>query len=104
MLLEVLNKGGLDGATLLQKANAAEAKAKLRALTGEAKALGICGVPSYRAFYQAPTGGWENRGGVVWGQDETNVVEDLIAGWDVDNSNARAEGKVRANSGTTPRL
>jgi 2-hydroxychromene-2-carboxylate isomerase len=96
-----LNKGGYDGAALIQEANASEAKGKLRALTADAKALGICGVPTYRVFHQTSTGDWENSGGVVWGQDETNVVEDLIAGWNVDTSNARA---VRGKAHAIPRL
>ncbi|KAF2676294.1 thioredoxin-like protein [Lentithecium fluviatile CBS 122367] len=82
---------GYNGANLIQQANAPDAKAKLRTLTAEAKASGICGVPTYRVFHQNSSGGWENQGGVVWGQDETNVVEDLVAGWDVDDEGRRAE-------------
>jgi 2-hydroxychromene-2-carboxylate isomerase len=91
VLVSILNKGGCDGADLVRKANAPDAKAKLRALTAEAKALGICGVPTYRVFHQTSMGDWANTGGVVWGQDETNVIEDLVAGWDVDSSETRAE-------------
>jgi hypothetical protein len=29
---------------------------------------------------------WKAVGGLVWGQDEINVVEDLIAGWDPESS------------------
>jgi hypothetical protein len=67
----------------------------LRELTAEAKAVGICGVPSYRVFKPKENGGWIAKGGIVWGQDETNVVEDLIAGWDDEKSELIAEaGKV----------
>ena len=36
-------------------------------------------------------GSWEPIGGVVWGQDEINIVEDLIAGWDDRRSKLVAE-------------
>jgi hypothetical protein len=76
-------------------ASAPGIKDKLRELTAEAKSAGICGVPSYRVFKSNGTGGWDAKGGVVWGQDETNVVEDLIAGWDDEKSDLVAEaGKV----------
>lgn len=67
----------------------------MRELTAEAKAVGICGVPSYRLFKPNDNGGWNAKGGIVWGQDETNVVEDLITGWDDEKSELAAEvGKV----------
>lgn len=91
MLVDVLTKGGFDGADLIAKANAPEVKAKLRELTAEAKEKGICGVPTYRVLRQDASGSWKNVGGLVWGQDETNVIEDLIAGWDPESSNAVAE-------------
>lgn len=91
VLRQVLNDAGHDGAELVEKANSAEIKAELRAATAEAKALGICGVPSYRVLRQNGQGGFEHVGGIIWGQDETNVVEDLIAGWDADRSTLLAE-------------
>lgn len=52
-------------------------------------------MPSYRVFKPKDNGGWNAQGGIVWGQDETNVVEDLIAGWDDEKSELVAEaGKV----------
>ena len=36
-------------------------------------------------------GSWEPIGGIVWGQDEINIVEDLIAGWDDRHSELIAE-------------
>lgn len=91
VLVKVLNQSGYNGAELLQKANAPEVKSKLRQTTAEAKALGLCGVPSYRVLRQNSEGKWVLQGGIVWGQDELNVVEDLIAGWDAENSVAIAE-------------
>jgi 2-hydroxychromene-2-carboxylate isomerase len=91
VLADVLTKGGFDGAELVRKANAPEAKAKLRELTAEAKELGICGVPTYRVLREDGVGSWKPVGGLIWGQDETNVVEDLIAGWDPENSDDVAE-------------
>ena len=81
----------LDGKELLRKANSPEVKTKLREATAEAKALGLCGVPSYRVLRQNGNGEWMLQGGIVWGQDELNVVEDLIAGWDSEKSVAVAE-------------
>lgn len=100
----MLDKGGYNGAELLRKANSPKVKQELRVLTAEAKALGLCGVPTYRVFLQTPNGAWENRGGIVWGQDETNVVEDLLAGWDVDASTSRAETGIARRYGATSRL
>lgn len=82
VLRNVLNKAGHDGAALIAKANEPIVKMQLRELTAEAKEKGICGVPSYRVLRQDAQGAWNLVGGIVWGQDEINVVEDLIAGWD----------------------
>jgi 2-hydroxychromene-2-carboxylate isomerase len=92
ILAEVLDKAGYNGQDLVKKASAPDVKARLRELTAEAKDAGVCGVPSYRVFKQSSSGGgWENVGGIVWGQDETNVVEDLIAGWDNEHPRLIAE-------------
>lgn len=91
VLAAVLTKGGFDGPALIKKANASEIKAALRANTAEAKELGICGVPTYRVLRQDGTREWKPIGGLVWGQDETNVVEDLVAGWNPEASAAIAE-------------
>lgn len=48
-------------------------------------------MPSYRVLRQTKEGDWVDAGGIVWGQDETNVVEDLIAGWDSENATSIAE-------------
>lgn len=99
VLEEVLTKGGFDGADLIGKANAPAIKTRLRELTAEAKELGICGVPTYRVLRNDKL-----IGGLVWGQDETNVVEDLIAGWDSESSQAVAEVKQSGGRNVTARL
>jgi 2-hydroxychromene-2-carboxylate isomerase len=91
VLAEVLSTAGYNGKELITKANAPEIKSKLRELTAEAKEIGICGVPTYRVFKEDGQNNWKNVGGLVWGQDETNVVEDLIAGWYPERSDALAE-------------
>jgi 2-hydroxychromene-2-carboxylate isomerase len=91
-------EAGYNGADLITRANAPAIKAKLRALTAEAKDLGLCGVPTYRVLRQQQGGGeFKPVGGLVWGQDEINVVEDLIAGWVPENSQGQVAevGKVR---------
>jgi 2-hydroxychromene-2-carboxylate isomerase len=98
VLADVLTTGGYDGPALIAKANAPAVKAELRNLTAEAKALGICGVPTYRVLRQESSGGCSLAGGIVWGQDETSVVEDLIAGWEPETSDAFAEPR-KANTG-----
>lgn len=91
VVIKVLDEAGFNGAELLQKSNSSKVKTQLRDATAEAKALGLCGVPSYRVLRQNSHGDWELQGGIVWGQDEMNVVEDLIAGWDAEKSVAVAE-------------
>ena len=46
---------------------------------------------------QQSGGEFEAVGGLVWGQDEINVVEDLIAGWIPGKSESQVAevGKVR---------
>jgi 2-hydroxychromene-2-carboxylate isomerase len=90
VLEDVLTEAGYNGKELIAKANTPEIKAKLRQLTAEAKEIGICGVPTYRVLREDGAGNFNNVGGLVWGQDETNVVEDLIAGWNPE-SNTIAE-------------
>jgi len=99
VLANVLTKGGFNGVELIEKANAPAIKTRLRELTAEAKELGICGVPTYRVLRQNSADDWELVGGLVWGQDETNVVEDLIAGWDPERSDAVAEVKKSGDAG-----
>lgn len=91
VLADVLNNAGFNGSDLVARANTPAIKNRLRENTAAAKAAGICGVPTYRVLYQGGNGQWIPRGGLVWGQDETNVVEDLIAGWDPESSCQLAE-------------
>ena len=74
VLRTVLDQGGFNGADLIARANEPAVKAKLRAATAEAKEMGLCGVPTYRVLRQGDKGKWEAVGGLVWGQDEINVV------------------------------
>ncbi|KAL8243862.1 hypothetical protein R6Q59_010120 [Mikania micrantha] len=87
MLANVLSRAGYDGKALIERANSVEIRAQLREATAEAQRIGLCGVPSYRILRQNKQGEWVCPGGIVWGQDEINVVEDMIAGWDIEASN-----------------
>lgn len=85
VLSQVIADAGYDAKDILAQASSAEIKAELRKRTQEAKDVGICGVPSYRVFRRKTgqgEGEWRQVGGIVWGQDELAVVEDLVAGWD----------------------
>ncbi|KAH7064483.1 DSBA-like thioredoxin domain-containing protein [Paraphoma chrysanthemicola] len=104
VLTDVLTTGGYDGPALVAKANSPSIKAELRRLTAEAKAAGICGVPTYRVLRQNESGEWKLAGGLVWGQDETSVVEDLIAGWDPETSDELAEPRKVSLDNTSARL
>jgi 2-hydroxychromene-2-carboxylate isomerase len=90
VLAEVLSTAGFNAAKLLEQAMMQGPRDILRTNTQEAKDLGLCGVPSYRAFNDTPQG-WKINGGVVWGQDESNVVMDLIAGWNEETSQTVAD-------------
>ena len=100
--MRVLDKADYNGADLLAQANNPAVRTKLRENTTAAKAAGICGVPTYRVLRQNDNDQWRSCGGLIWGQDETSVVEDLIAGWEPQCSLEIAEpGKknsVRMNA------
>ncbi|KAF3034421.1 hypothetical protein E8E12_006337 [Didymella heteroderae] len=98
VLVDELDKAGYNGTDLVTRANDPAIKNKLRVNTAAAKAAGICGVPTYRVLHQDGNSGWQTCGSLVWGQDETNVVEDLIAGWDPNSSSQLAEPQ-KAKSG-----
>ena len=89
VLHQVISEAGYDASDILKRANEPKYKNELRARTKEAKDVGLCGVPSYRVFRrkvsQPGDEGWRQIGDVVWGQDESAVVEDLIAGWEGDS-------------------
>jgi 2-hydroxychromene-2-carboxylate isomerase len=85
VLHAVIAEAGYDADAVMAKANSQEIKQDLRTRTKEAKDTGICGVPSYRIFRRKIGQGeqdWKLASDIVWGQDETVVVEDLISGWD----------------------
>ncbi|KAF2008691.1 thioredoxin-like protein [Aaosphaeria arxii CBS 175.79] len=100
VLKEVLDNAGFDGGLLIETANTPAIKNKLRELTAEAKANGICGVPTYRVFRESSGGKWDIVGSEVWGQDEINVVEDMIAGWSPTSSTVLAKPR-KADFGST---
>ncbi|KIX97596.1 uncharacterized protein Z520_06374 [Fonsecaea multimorphosa CBS 102226] len=83
VLASYLATAGCDAAALLKKASSPQVKDILRNNTQEAVEAGICGVPSYRVFEKTDQGWVADgvEGGVIWGQDELIVVEDLVAGW-----------------------
>ncbi|KAF2107276.1 DSBA-like thioredoxin domain-containing protein [Lophiotrema nucula] len=93
VLAAVLDKGGFNGRDLIERSSQQAVKDHLRKLTQEAKDTGICGVPSYRVFREASDGSWQNNG-VIWGQDELNVVEDLIVGWNDEIADTAKQAKL----------
>ena len=102
VLVQVLDKAGFDGKTLLTKAKSPEVKQQLVDNTKEAIDAGFCGVPTYRVFRKDASNtekgrnqGWKQFGGFVWGQDETPLVQDLIAGWSDDGSSSEV-AKIEA--------
>ena len=55
--------------------------------------------------------GWVVNGGLVWGQDELGVVQDLVAGWReegsmtvADVSTTKAKEEVEATAPAKPML
>lgn len=100
----MLDNAGYNGADLISRANSPAVKAKLRENTAAAKATGICGVPTYRVLRRRGTSDWEPQGGLIWGQDEINVVEDLIAGWSPDRSSELAEPRKGNVPGESAKL
>jgi 2-hydroxychromene-2-carboxylate isomerase len=89
VLAQILTAAGFNASELLAKASAQSVKDTLRANTQEAKDTGICGVPSYRVSHKMPDG-WRVNGGITWGQDESNVVKDLIVGLDAEKDTVLA--------------
>ncbi len=95
VLHSVIAEAGYDADSIMAKANSPEIKQDLRARTKEAKDTGICGVPSYRVFRRRIGQGdqdWRLASDIIWGQDETVVVEDLISGWDGQSGVLEAGG------------
>lgn len=92
ILSAFLTTSGFNGPDLLTKANAPAAREKLHHLTAQARDLGLCGVPTYRVLRDNDDN--VPVGGLVWGQDEIAVLEDLIAGWDVASDAVAEVGRV----------
>ena len=94
ILHQVIAEAGYNATEILTRANEKICKDELRARTREAKEIGLCGVPSYRVFRRKiereREEDWAQVGDIVWGQDESVVVEDLIAGWK-GQGNAKVE-------------
>ncbi|KAI1490633.1 protein disulfide [Biscogniauxia mediterranea] len=86
VLKSVLAGAGFDAEHVLAQARTPANKEVLFTNTKMAVEAGFCGVPTYRVFRREPSGTWKPAGGFVWGQDETAVVEDLIAGWDENSA------------------
>lgn len=89
VLKQVIDEAGMNSEDVLRRANTQECKADLRARTGEAKKIGLCGVPSYRVFRRRVgegEQGWKLASDIVWGQDLITDVEDYIAGWNGSGS------------------
>lgn len=90
VLKQVLAESGFNVNDMFKKAKSDEIKNELRRRTEEAVKLGLCGVPSYQV--------WDRQrdklvahGNIVFGQDRSHVVQDLIAGWREDNSQLIAD-------------
>lgn len=104
VLHSVIAEAGYDANRIMAQANSPEIKQDLRARTKEAKDTGICGVPSYRVFRRKVGSGdneWRLTSDIVWGQDETAVVEDLISGWDGQSSTSEAGEISQPRTGKT---
>lgn len=98
VLHSVIAEAGHNAEDIMAKANSLEIRQDLRLRTKEAKDTGICGVPSYRVFRRKIGSGneeWKLANGIIWGQDETAVVEDLISGWDGESIVCESSGDVR---------
>lgn len=103
VIQSVVAEAGYDADSILSKANSPEIKQDLRARTKEAKDTGICGVPSYRVFRRKIGQGdhdWRLASDIVWGQDETVVVEDSISGWDGQSRVFEAVGDEGPRTGS----
>jgi hypothetical protein len=76
---------------LLKRASQQQIKDQLRANTDQAFKLGLCGAPTYRVLEKTDKEEWVVNGGLVWGQDELGVVQDLVAGWREEGSTTVAD-------------
>jgi 2-hydroxychromene-2-carboxylate isomerase len=101
VLSSAIAEAGYDAKSIMAKANSPEIKQDLRVRTKEAKDTGICGVPSYRIFRRRvgqQDQDWKLVSDIIWGQDESAVVEDLIAGWDGHSRVVESDEKRRESA------
>jgi 2-hydroxychromene-2-carboxylate isomerase len=101
VLSSAIAEAGYDAKSIMAKANSPEIKQDLRARTKEAKDTGICGVPSYRIFRRRvgqQDQDWKLVSDIIWGQDESAVVEDLISGWDGHSRVVESDEKRRESA------
>ncbi|MCB9762945.1 MAG: 2-hydroxychromene-2-carboxylate isomerase [Alphaproteobacteria bacterium] len=70
VVAEVLQEAGLDARGLIEGAQDPAIKAALRANTEEARALGVCGVPTTLV----------NGAQLIWGQDRLGLVDAALTG------------------------
>lgn len=76
VLKVVLDEAGFDGAALLAGTQQPEIKARLRANTEEAQALGVCGAPTFVVDLPG-----EAAPLLLWGQDRLPMLADVLDGW-----------------------
>ena len=87
VLAEVLAAIGIDPGPVAAEAQTDAAKARLRAATDEAEAIGVCGAPCFlvktlgRPALRAGSGRPTDEGRLFWGQDRIVFVERALAGW-----------------------
>lgn len=70
VLRSVLDEAGVDGEAVLAETREQRIKDQLRANTDEARALGVCGVPSMLVGER-----------LFWGQDRLDQVDAVLGGW-----------------------
>ena len=71
VLTEVLDDAGFDGASLISATRDPTVKARLRANTERARAVGACGAPTWLV----------DDTYLFWGQDRIDQVEAALTGW-----------------------
>lgn len=76
VLSELLNEWNYPSETLFTLAESSEIKQILIDNTQFAENSGCCGVPSFKV----------DDNSIIWGQDQLNIVQDLVCGWNMDNT------------------
>jgi 2-hydroxychromene-2-carboxylate isomerase len=78
VVVEALDGAGLDGASLVARADEPPAKQALRDATDEATAAGVFGAPAF--LVSAPRGEGDLERALFWGQDRLAMVERALGG------------------------